>query len=338
MKDCPMPLACLPRRFAAQHLFGLAAALAVLPALAFGFDLQGHRGARGLAPENTLVAFDRALAVGVTTLELDIALTADGVPVIAHDPHLPPDMARNDQGAWLTAPTPLIHSLTLAELQTYDVGRARDGSPTARNFPQQQPHDGEKLPTLAALFERVKALGATDVRFNIETKLNPEKPQETATPEAVVSAILRVVRETGMDQRVTLQSFDWRTLALAQKQAPGLPTAYLTVRTRSNDSVASPLWTAGLRRADYPSVPDMVKAAGGAIWSPNFASLDADAVRQAQRLGLKVIPWTVNETADMQRLIEWGVDGIISDYPDRVRQVMTARGLAVPKPFPESSR
>ena len=82
----------------------------------------------------------------------------------------------------------------------------------------------------------------------------------------------------------------------------------------------------------------MVKAAGGAIWSPNFASLDADAVRQAQRLGLKVIPWTVNETADMQRLIEWGVDGIISDYPDRVRQVMTARGLAVPKPFPESSR
>ncbi len=302
------------------------------------FDLQGHRGARGLAPENTLAAFDRALALGVTTLELDIALTSDGVPVIAHDPHLPPDMTRDAQGQWLPPPTPLIHQLTLAQVQSYDVGRARPGSATARQFPQQQPSDGEQVPTLAALFARVRALGADHVRFNIETKLNPERPDDTATPEAFVAAILRAVRQAGMQGRVTMQSFDWRTLALVQKQAPGLPTAYLSFRSPKTDTVQSPLWTAGLRRADYPSVPDMVKAAGGTLWSPNFASLNTSALAQAHTLGLKVIPWTVNETADMQRLLDWGVDGIITDYPDRLRQVMAQRKMALPAPISGAAR
>ena len=304
--------------------------LLALAGLAQAFDLQGHRGARGLAPENTLAGFEHALAIGVTTLELDIALSADGVPVIAHDPYLPPDMARNAQGEWLDAPTPLIRRLTLAELQTYDLGRARADSATARNFPAQQPRDGERLPTLAQLFERVRALGADQVRFNIETKTNPDKPHDTAPPEAFVSAILAAVRAAGMAGRVTLQSFDWRTLRLAQQQAPEIPTAYLSIRTRNTDNTAAPAWTAGLKRADHDSVPHMVKAAGGAVWSPNHASLDAATLRQAQRLGLKVIPWTVNEPADMRRLIEWGVDGIITDYPDRLREAMRAAGLPLP--------
>lgn len=315
---------------AVRSLFG--ALLLAWASLTSAFDLQGHRGARGLAPENTLAGFELALALGVDTLELDIALSADGVPVIVHDPFLPPDMTRDASGEWLTAPTPLIRQLRLAELQAHDLGRARPGSATARNFPAQQAHDGERLPTLAQLFERVQALGAGQLRFNIETKLNPDRPQDTATPQAFVSAILAVVRQAGMERRVTLQSFDWRTLQLAQQQAPEIPTAYLTIRTRNTDNTAAPAWTASMQRADYPSVPHMVNAAGGAIWSPNHASLDEAAVRQAHELGLRVIPWTVNDPADMQRLIGWRVDGLITDYPDRARNVLQASGHDLPLP------
>ncbi len=319
---------------AVRGVFG--ALLLTWAGLASAFDLQGHRGARGLAPENTLAGFERALAIGVDTLELDIALSADGVPVIVHDPFLPPDMTRDASGEWLAAPTPLIHRLTLAELQTYDLGRARAGSATARSFPQQQARDGERLPTLAQLFERVRALGAGQLRFNIETKLNPDRPQDTAAPQEFINAILAVVRQASMERRVTLQSFDWRTLQLAQQQAPAIPTAYLTIKSRNADNTATPAWTAGLQREDHASVPHMVKAAGGAIWSPNHASLDEAAVRQAQQLGLRVIPWTVNEAADMRRLIGWRVDGLITDYPDRARAVMQASGIDLPSPVKAS--
>ena len=236
----------------------LVATLLGAATLAHAFDLQGHRGARGLAPENTLAAFDRALAEGVNTLELDIILSADGVPMIVHDPFLPPDMTRNAQGQWLPTPTPLIRTLTLAELQTYDLGRVREGSRTARDFPQQRPQDGERMPTLAQLFERVKALGAADVRFNIEIKTNPDKPQDTAAPDQFVSAILAVVRAADMQHRVLLQSFDWRPLKLVQQQAPDIPTAYLTVETRNANNAAAPAWTGGLKRTDYPSIPHRV--------------------------------------------------------------------------------
>lgn len=311
----------------------LVAALLGAAALSHAFDLQGHRGARGLAPENTLAAFDRALTEGVTTLELDIGLTADGVPVIVHDLTLPPDMARDASGQWLAPPTPLIRSLTLAALGAYDVGRARPGSATARAFPAQQPRDGERLPTLAALFERVQARGAHNVRFNIETKLDPTRPDATASPEAMVTALLATIRQAGMSERVTVQSFDWRTLQLVQAQAPQVPTAYLTIKTARSDNAADPAWTAGRRLADHASVAHMVRAAGGRIWSPNFASLDEAAVKQAQQLGLQVVPWTVNEPADMARLIGWGVDGLITDYPDRARAVLRERGLPVPAPL-----
>lgn len=294
------------------------------------FDLQGHRGARGLAPENTLAAFERALAEGVTTLELDVGLSADDVPAVLHDLALPPDMARGADGRWLTAPTPLLRRLTLAELQAYDVGRARPGSATARAFPEQRPQDGQRMPTLAELFARMQALGAAEVRFNIETKLDPTRPHDSAPPAAFVDAILQVVRAAGMQRRVTIQSFDWRTLQRVQQVAPELPTAYLTVRGERFDNLADGSWTAGLRLADHASVAHLVKAAGGAIWSPLHTNLDLPTLRQAQALGLKVIPWTVNQPADMARLIDWGVDGLITDYPDRARAVLRERGLPLP--------
>lgn len=306
-------------------------AAGVLAASAFAacaFDLQGHRGARGLAPENTLPAFAAALAVGVDTLELDTLVTRDGEVVIHHDRSLNPATTRGADGRWLAARGPLVRSLSYAELSHYDVGRLDPASAYAKNYPLQKPADGTRIPRLAELFAMARD---TEVRFNIETKSSPLEPLATPEPEVFARALLEQVRIAGMSRRTTIQSFDWRTLQAVQKIAPGIPTVYLSARQKWLDNVAegSP-WTAGYRLIDHGSVPRMVKAAGGAVWSPYFGDLDAADLAEARTLGLKVIVWTVNEPAQIRRMLEMGVDGIISDRPDLVRAAMAERGMALP--------
>ena len=311
-------------------------AASVLAVLASGcasvFDLQGHRGARGLAPENTLAAFATALSLGVTTLELDTAVTSDGIVVISHDSTLNPDLTRDPQGQWLAARGPAIFGLTLAELQAFDVGRLRPGTRYAQSQPAQQPADGQPIPTLAQLFGLTVRHGNQAVRFNIETKLSPLQPELTPDPEAFVRAVLAVAAQHGMLRRISLQSFDWRTLQVAQRLAPGVPTVYLSAQQPWANNVADARWTAGWRLADHGSVPRMIKAAGGATWSPYFGDAKPELVQQAQALGLKVVVWTVNEPADIERMLGLGVDGLISDRPDRVRAAMAARGMTLPRP------
>ena len=306
----------------------LAGLLAATGALAF--DLQGHRGARGLAPENTLAAFDTALSLGVDTLELDTVLTQDGVVVISHDATLNPNLVRDAAGRWIDAPGAAIRSLTLAELQRHDVGRLKPGTRYAEGQPDQRSVDGERIPTLAQLFERVRQRGDTRVRFNIETKLSPLSPALTPDPEAFVRAVLAVVDAHGMRGRVSLQSFDWRTLKVAQRLAPEIPTVCLSSQQSWGNNVADPRWTDGLSLAEAGSVPKLVKAAGAAVWSPYFGDLTAESLAQARALGLKVVVWTVNDAAAIERMLALGVDGIISDRPDRVRTAMAARGMALP--------
>ena len=170
----------------------LAAALCAWLTLqsAVAFDLQGHRGARGLAPENTLPAFERALAIGVTTLELDVAITRDGVLVISHDPALNPEITRGPDGQFLQAPGPLIHHHSLAELRRFDLGRIKPGSRYAAQFPDQVAVDGTRLPTLAELFALVRRSGNETVRFDIETKVSPLAPADTLAPEPFTRALI----------------------------------------------------------------------------------------------------------------------------------------------------
>lgn len=315
------------------------ATLAVMTAHAAAFDLQGHRGARGLAPENTLPAFARALSIGVTTLEMDAGLTEDDVVVIVHDRRLNPDLARGADGRWLAGRTPAIRELSLRELQRYDVGRIKPGSDYSRRLPEQRRQDKVRIPSLEEVFELTRHARNGEVRFNVETKVSPEAPEDTAPPEHFARALIKVIRANGMAARTTIQSFDWRTLALVQREAPEIATSYLTSQQQALDTIQaghredSP-WTAGVRFRDHGSVPKMVRAAGGKIWSPNSLDLTESIVKDAKTLGLAVLPWTVNDRADMERLIDWGVDGLITDYPDRLREVMAARGLPLPRPTP----
>ena len=293
-------------------------------------DLQGHRGARGLLPENTLPAFARALELGMTTLELDCGVTRDGVVVVAHDRTLNPDLTRDGEGAWLEGAPPAIRNLTYAELARYDVGRLKPGTDYAKRFAKQHAVDATRIPALADLFELVRTRGEAKVRFNLETKLSPLAPDDTVAPDAFVSALLGAIRKAGMESRVTIQSFDWRTLAIVQKAAPAIPTVYLSAENAAPHTIpkdGSPsAWTAGHQLSAHGgSLPRMVKAAGGAVWSPYHGDLTQERLREAQALGLKVVVWTVNAEADMRRFIAWGVDGIISDYPDMLAKTAASR-------------
>lgn len=304
----------------------------------YALDLQGHRGARGLAPENTLRAFATALGIGVTTLELDAGITGDGKVVISHDRALNPDITRDPTGEWLAAPGPTIRSLSLAELRRYDVGGIRPGTRYAERYPRQTAAPGERIPTLEELFSLTERAGNKQVRFNIETKVSPLEPGETLPPEEFADTVVGTVRDAGMAARVTIQSFDWRTLGRVQAKAPEIETAYLSAQQRWLDNIergrpgASP-WTSGLDADDFGgSVPRMIVAAGGRVWSPYHKELDAASLAEAHRLGLRVVPWTVNDAPRMRELIVMGVDGIITDYPDVLRGVMIESGLAVPDP------
>jgi glycerophosphoryl diester phosphodiesterase len=299
------------------------------------FDLQGHRGARGLAPENTLAAFDKAMDLGVNTLELDIGVTRDGVAVIAHDPKLNPNLTRDAQGKWLDTTGPAIVSLTLTQVQSHDVGRLKPDTRYAQTYAQQQPRDGERIPTLLALFDRVQTRRAQHVRFNIETKLTPDEPSATVDVPTFVRVLLADVDAKGLRDRVTVQSFDWRTLRETKRVAPMIETACLTVQQSWMDNLSSGRWTAGITLGEHGGLPPrMVKAAGCEVWSPYFGDVTEPLLAEARRLKLVVVPWTVNAPADIERLLDLKVDGLISDYPDRVRSAMQRRGMPLPPSVP----
>lgn len=300
-------------------------------------DLQGHRGARGLMPENTLPAFAKALSIGVTTLELDLAVTKDLHVVVSHNPRLETEIARIN-GNWLQQSSPTIHSMTLETVKTYDVGRLNPTSKYAKRYPNQQAVDGTSVPTLGEVFELVNRSGNNLVRFNIEVKINPEKPELTLAPREFVEAVLKVIRHYKMEGRTIIQSFDWHVLAVVQKLAPDITTSYLTadqswLSNLQTDLPGPSSWLNGFDVDKFEgSTARAIKAAGGAIWSSYHKEVLPESTKLAHELGLSVNVWTVNEPGRMRELIRMGVDGIITDYPDRLRMVVEEMGLAAPEP------
>ena len=315
-------------------LFAIGGCLAV--------EIQGHRGARGHWPESTAAGFSGALAMGVDVLELDLGLTGDDVPVVNHDPRLSPDLVRDANGRWLKPPGPTLRMMKWADLAGYDLGMARPGSRVARRFPGQRGMDGQRVLRLADVFALVQSANATSVRFNIELKSRPDATGLYPDPIRFARAVSAEIAASGMGQRVTIQSFDWRTLVAMRSANPSIPLVALTAEQDWLDNIQrgksgpSP-WTAGLDVDDYQgSVPRLVKALGAAVWSPYFGDLQAGDVTLAHRLGLLVSVWTVNDRRDIEHVLNLGVDSIISDYPDRVRVALAERGLSLPPRMPQS--
>lgn len=313
------------------------------------FDLQAHRGGMGLVSEGTLQAFANALQLGVTTLELDTQLTEDGQVVVTHDRQV---QSRNCQDtAPATAGDPdypyvgkYIRNLTLRQIQTLDCG-----SRQVAGYPEQVVVPGATMPLLADVLELVQDVGADTVMLNIETKVEAGAPEETAPRDEFVRAVLAVIAESAMADQVTIQSFDWGALMLVSELMPDLPIVALTNGQsflRCGEPGRSP-WLGGLDMDDFDcDVVAAVKSFGAAALSPVHGQpqdgriSDADYVpfvssamiESANAASIRVIPWTVDDKATMAYLIDLGVDGLITNYPDRLRDVLQSLG----RPLPES--
>ena len=258
--------------------------------------VHGHRGARAMRPENTLPAFKYAIEAGVDVLELDMAVTKDNVLVVSHDPILEPPVC---SGAEKTA---VIHELTLKQVKEWDCGKVQNP-----RFKTQQTIPGTRMPTLDEVFTMA---GGSKVEFNIETKIFADKPQYTPSPQEFVRLVLRQIRKHKLEKRVILQSFDYRTLRAMKKLAPEIRLAALMEGTDGRDFVTAS------------------KEAGGAlIVSPNDALVTAEKVAAAHAAGLQVVPWTVNTSAGWNKMVNAGVDAIISDDPAGLIGYLKEKGL-----------
>ena len=292
-------------------------------------NIIGHRGAAGLAPENTLSAFARACEIGVDAVEFDILLTADRKAVVYHDFNLKPELTRTPDGKWLeSALPPAIKDLRLVDLKTYDVGRLKPGTRYSRRYPEQTPVDGERIPTLREVIRLHKKQCDTATQLWIEIKTTPEKPDLTPAPEAVSEMVVKILREEKITDRTRILSFDWRNLVHVQKIAPDISTVYLSLEGVRLNNIkpgqpgASP-WMAGLDIDDFSgSIPRAVQAAGGRCWAPYYKHVTISNLQTAHELGIQVFVWTPDSRTVMKRLIEMGVDGIITNRPDRLRSVL----------------
>lgn len=313
-----------------------------------GFDLEGHRGGRDARPENTLPAFAYGMELGETTLEMDMQLTKDGHIVISHNPFMNQNLAKGPNGEYVKPGVYDIRTMTLAEIKQFDLGTM---NPNAGDYYKghgitQLSVPGTTMPTLEEVFELANAYGNKNIKFNIETKsyADPADPafKNTPSPELFAQKVYEVIKKYQMEDRVFIQSFDWRTLKAMHKIDPNITLVALSSEQPSwgpdgcylkiGQKNASP-WLGGLNINDYNG--DYVKAAkaiGADVVSPYFKELSPQLVDEAHELGMKVVPWTVNKASDMNMLIDMGVDGIISDKPWVLRQILINRGISVPEP------
>ncbi len=289
----------------------------------------GHRGARGVLPENSMIGFDFTLSIGVPLLEFDVVLTADDVPVITHNHRLHAPTFRDASGRFLVGEEPKVSSLTVEQIQQFDVGRLNGQSAYGRRFPDQAQLDGIRVPTLSDLLKLVGEPRYGDANLMLELKSDPDLAHDSSYRRKFVKRVLQELRTIGLASRAVLHSFDWNLLEECQRQAPDLPSSYLTQLPENADDVGEDSSKAVCPdfRGRRDEIPKLVKQAGGALWCPYFADVTAENVSLAKELGLCVAVWTVNDPEEISRMIDLRVDAIVSDYPGRVQRHLSDLGM-----------
>jgi glycerophosphoryl diester phosphodiesterase len=312
-------------------------------------QVYAHRGARSFAPENAIPGYDTGLAIGTHWVDMDVVMTRDGEVLVSHDIRLNPDIVRDASGAFITD-RKHVKDLSLAEVQAYDVGRLNPASSYGKFFPAQLGMDGVHMPTLREVIRHVNGRTAGKVGFQIEFKTDPEHPDWTYTPAEFAAALYRILSEEGIVETSEIQSFDWRCLYELQKLDSRVKTAYLTEWDNEPgtpnsffdpDPAKAGLWTGGVLVKNHGnSIPQMVKDMGGTCWEPEDVELTKATLDEAHRLGLKVVVWTwpehsgtVFDMALVGKLIDWGVDGIITDDPGQLVSMLAAREYALPATY-----
>jgi glycerophosphoryl diester phosphodiesterase len=265
-------------------------------------EVQGHRGCRGLLPENSLPAFDKAIELGVHTLELDLAVSKDGIVVVSHEPYMSRTICQKPDGSEILFEEDRLYNLyqlTFEEIQTFNCGTKYHD-----RFPNQQLIKAAK-PSLAQVFELAEAQNP-NIKYNIEIKAQPDYDNIfTPEPAEFVRLVLEQINKYDVFERTNLQSFDLRILEEVKRQAPTMPVAVLI---DGNEVIIE-------KTNNLSFKPEII--------SPYFQLLNQKEVKMFQSVGFQVVPWTVNDVSDMRRMIDYGVDAIITDYPDRLLALLS---------------
>ncbi|WP_245220554.1 MULTISPECIES: glycerophosphodiester phosphodiesterase family protein [unclassified Ruegeria] len=291
--------------------------------------IVGHRGARGVLPENSMIGFDFSLSIGVPLLEFDVVLSADDIPVITHNHRLHAPSFRDADGQFLTGEEPKVSTLTFEQIQKFDIGRLDGNTAYGRRFPDQAQMDGVRVPRLLDLLDLVSDPQHSDACLMLELKSDPDLAHDACYRETFVSLVLQEVRSKALSSRAVLHSFDWNLLEECQRQAPDMPSSYLTQLPENAEDVGEDSSKAVCPdfRSCEGDIPRLVKQAGGSLWCPYYADVTAENVELAKDLGLCVAVWTVNDPDDIARMIDLRVDAIVSDYPGRVQRHLSDRGM-----------
>ena len=294
--------------------------------------IYGHRGARGDLPENTLESFKYLFDNAINAYETDILISKDLVPVITHDFRLDPSLTKDKEGNWIKDENIKIFDLTYDEISNFDVGSLNKLTRYGRRFVNQRSLENQKIPKLSELLELSSKNVLQNLLINLEIKSTPDEKNLTPDPKDLVQIVLNEINNSNLKDKIIISSFDWRILREIKKQSPEIPRAYLTFQQEKGMKIKKTIyskspWIDHIPLTIVYDLPKIIKELGGSAWHPYYKDINKKAVKDAHDNNLPVNVWTVNDEDDMLKMIEYGVDGIMTDYPLRLKKFCEKRSI-----------
>ena len=294
--------------------------------------IYGHRGARGDLPENTLESFKYLFDNDINAYETDILITKYLIPVITHDFRLDPSFTKDEDGNWIKDENIKIFDLTYDEISNFDVGSLNKLTRYGRRFVNQRSLENQKIPKLSELLELSSKNVLQNLLINLEIKSTPDEKNLTPDPKDLVQIVLNEINNSNLKDKIIISSFDWRILREVKKQSPEIPRAYLTFQQEKGMKIKKTIyskspWIDHIPLTIVYDLPKIIKELGGSAWHPYYKDINKKAVKDAHDNNLPVNVWTVNDEDDMLKMIEYGVDGIMTDYPLRLKNLCEKRSI-----------
>ena len=288
--------------------------------------IYGHRGARGDLPENTLESFKYLFKNNINAYETDILISKDLIPVITHDFRLDPSFTKDNEGNWITDENIIIFDLSYDELLKFDVGALNKLSRYGRRFVNQKTLENQKILKLSELLELSSKNKSENLLINLEIKSTPDEENLTPTPEEMVKLVMQEVNKSNLQNKIIISSFDWRTLTEIKNHYPEISRAYLTFQQQAGIKIKNTIynrspWMSYMPFFENHELPKIIKSQGGEAWHPYHKDITKKLVDISHQENLPVNVWTVNKDYDMLKMVEYGVDGIMTDYPLKLKEL-----------------
>ena len=293
----------------------------------------GHRGARGEIAENSIEGFKHTFALGIKAIEFDVVISKDKIPVLYHYFNLMPYLVKDESGNWLKNSELKVFDKSYEELRKYNIGSLNPESKHGKRFKEQKLLKNAKIPKLSELLELASRKENKDVFLNLEVKSTPFKMGLTPAPSDTVSLILKNIDTYKLEDRIIISSFDWRILYELKKQNPRILRGFITLQqdlstTKKNIYENSPWMAKNYSLDQLFLIPNIIKSLEGHAWSAFYRDVTKQNVELAHKHGLATCVWTVNREQDIIRMIEYGADGIITDYPKKVQEICKSKNIS----------